>query len=238
MDLTPRKLTIEWNDSAHTVSPLSLSYYFLLTIQGTQICMDPNQNPFAGYTAAPAVAPPAPAPAPMAPPPMAAPPAPAPAPAAADPNAGGPAGFGSGPSLDYVGGGDPNAKVVRLRDRLNEADTERRKEEDEADRRERAAEIRREERQKKIKYMADMPDSQPAGTVEEFMFKEGVQDQLDKLDRELIGLVPVKKRVKVNVYIASALFYQLLLVCPLTLHSSFSSHSGNCRSLGSGQNET
>ena len=28
------------------------------------------------------------------------------------------------------------------------------------------------------------------------MFKEGVQDQLDKLDRELIGLVPVKKRVK------------------------------------------
>jgi probable Rubsico expression protein CbbX len=28
------------------------------------------------------------------------------------------------------------------------------------------------------------------------MFKEGVQDQLDKLDRELVGLVPVKKRVK------------------------------------------
>ena len=28
------------------------------------------------------------------------------------------------------------------------------------------------------------------------MFKEGVQDQLDKLDRELVGLLPVKKRVK------------------------------------------
>ena len=28
------------------------------------------------------------------------------------------------------------------------------------------------------------------------MFKEGVQDQLDKLDHELVGLVPVKKRVK------------------------------------------
>ena len=28
------------------------------------------------------------------------------------------------------------------------------------------------------------------------MFKEGVQDQLDKLDRELVGLIPVKKRVK------------------------------------------
>ena len=28
------------------------------------------------------------------------------------------------------------------------------------------------------------------------MFKEGVQDQLDKLDRELVGLIPVKRRVK------------------------------------------
>ena len=28
------------------------------------------------------------------------------------------------------------------------------------------------------------------------MFKEGVQDQLDKLDRDLVGLIPVKKRVK------------------------------------------
>lgn len=28
------------------------------------------------------------------------------------------------------------------------------------------------------------------------MFKEGVQDQLDKLDHELVGLIPVKKRVK------------------------------------------
>ena len=41
-----------------------------------------------------------------------------------------------------------------------------------------------------------MPDSQPAGTVDEFMFKEGVQDQLDKLDNDLIGLVAVKQRVK------------------------------------------
>jgi probable Rubsico expression protein CbbX len=44
--------------------------------------------------------------------------------------------------------------------------------------------------------MNDMPDSQPAGTVDEFMFKEGVQDQLDKLDNDLVGLVPVKQRVK------------------------------------------
>jgi len=102
-----------------------------------------------------------------------------------------------GKSLEWGGNdSDPNAKTVRLRDRLNEADTERRKAEEEALARERAAEIRREERLKKIAYMNDMPDSTPAGTVEEFMFKEGVQDQLDKLDRELVGLVPVKQRVK------------------------------------------
>jgi len=105
--------------------------------------------------------------------------------------------FGTGPSLDYQGGSDPNnANYGRLRDRLQEADTERRKAEQEAERRERAAELKREERQAKINYMRNMPDNQPAGTVDEFMFKEGVQDQLDKLDRDLVGLKPVKKRVK------------------------------------------
>jgi len=44
--------------------------------------------------------------------------------------------------------------------------------------------------------MGNMPDDKAAGTVDEFMFKEGVQDQLDKLDNDLIGLVAVKKRVK------------------------------------------
>merc|ERR1712003_557528 len=42
----------------------------------------------------------------------------------------------------------------------------------------------------------NMAEDTPAGTVDEFMFKEGVQDQLDKLDQELVGLIPVKKRVK------------------------------------------
>ncbi len=32
--------------------------------------------------------------------------------------------------------------------------------------------------------------------VDEFMFKEGVQDQLEKLDNDLVGLVAVKQRVK------------------------------------------
>ena len=97
-----------------------------------------------------------------------------------------------------MGGSDTanDKNYGRLSEKLNEADIERRKAQDAADQRERAAEIRREERLAKIKYMEEMPDSTPAGTVDEFMFKEGVQDQLDELDRDLVGLVPVKKRVK------------------------------------------
>lgn len=83
-----------------------------------------------------------------------------------------------------------------LRDKLNDSDVERRKILEEASRRERAGEIKREERQAKIQYMNDMPDSQPAGTVDEFMFKEGVNDQLVKLDNDLVGLLAVKRRVK------------------------------------------
>jgi len=102
-----------------------------------------------------------------------------------------------GPSLQYTGGSDPNnSNYVKLSSALQEADTERRKAAEAADQRERAHEIRREERQAKIDYMVNMPDSQPAGTVDEFMFKEGVQDQLNKLDNDLVGLVPVKQRVK------------------------------------------
>jgi len=103
----------------------------------------------------------------------------------------------AGPSLQYTGGDDPNSSnYVKLSDALNEADIDRRKAQEAADQRERAAEIRREERQAKIDYMHNMPDNQPAGTVDDFMFKEGVQDQLDKLDQDLVGLIPVKKRVK------------------------------------------
>ncbi len=102
-----------------------------------------------------------------------------------------------GPSLEYTGGSDPNnANYSKLTDKLQEADTERRKAREAAEARERAAEIRREERMRKIAYMNDMPDTEAAGTVDEFMFKEGVQDQLDKLDNDLVGLIPVKKRVK------------------------------------------
>jgi len=107
-----------------------------------------------------------------------------------------PASFGQGESLQFGGKDTSTGGAGRLRDKLNEADVERRKIQEEAERRERAAEIRREEKMAKIAYMNEMPDDQPAGTVDEFMFKEGVQDQLDKLDRDLVGLVAVKKRVK------------------------------------------
>jgi hypothetical protein len=72
-----------------------------------------------------------------------------------------------GKSLEFTGNeGDDSFKTVRLRDRLNEADTERRKAQEEAEMRERAAEIAREERLAKIAYMTDMPDNTPAGTGE------------------------------------------------------------------------
>ena len=41
-----------------------------------------------------------------------------------------------------------------------------------------------------------MPDDTVAGTVDDFMFKEGVNDQLIKLDKELVGLTAVKERVR------------------------------------------
>ncbi|CAN0030265.1 unnamed protein product, partial [Discosporangium mesarthrocarpum] len=76
------------------------------------------------------------------------------------------------------------------------ADVEARKNREEAEKRDRAAEYRREERIKKIQYMKDMDDGKEVGTVDDFMFKEGVRDILDKLDDDLVGLIPVKKRVR------------------------------------------
>jgi hypothetical protein len=69
-------------------------------------------------------------------------------------------------SMEFGGTGDDvnSSNFGRLRDRLQEADTERRKAQDAADQRERASEIKREERLKKIAYMNEMPDSTPAGT--------------------------------------------------------------------------
>jgi len=84
----------------------------------------------------------------------------------------------------------------RLSDALKSADIERRLEEDAIRMREEAAQRAREERARKIALLRDIPDETRAGTVDEFMFKEGVKEILEKLDYDLIGLAPVKARVR------------------------------------------
>merc|ERR1719324_642195 len=44
--------------------------------------------------------------------------------------------------------------------------------------------------------MREIPGDTAVGTVEEFMYKGGVRDILTKLDHDLIGLIPVKDRVR------------------------------------------
>ena len=121
------------------------------------------------------------------------------------------------PVVDYSGAPERNAdgtfegynalgnKIVtdgnqgnyrRASDRLKEADVERRKEEEEIYARENAAKLAREAKERKIALMAQIPDNTAAGTVDDFMFKEGVKDILEKLDYDLIGLKPVKSRVR------------------------------------------
>ena len=92
---------------------------------------------------------------------------------------------------------DPAAGNFRkLSDKLKEADVERRLEQEAIDARENAAKLAREARERKIALMRDIPDAQKAGTVDDYMFKEGVKEILDKLDYDLIGLKPVKTRVR------------------------------------------
>jgi len=138
-----------------------LLFHFLLFVESQSALYGANPPPFGAPP--PAAAAPAPAANAWAPPPAAAPAQPA-APAAPAATGANPNPLG-GESLDYTGGDDVNnANYGRLSERLQEADTERRKAAEEADARERAAEIRREERLRKIAYMQDMPDTQPAGT--------------------------------------------------------------------------
>merc|ERR1711871_1627065 len=102
-------------------------------------------------------------------------------------------------SLDYNPDAyqDPNNANYRKRsDKLKEADVERRLAEEESERRLKAAQRKREERQRRIESMNAIPDYQEAGRVADYMFKEGVQDILTQLDHDLVGLVPVKARVK------------------------------------------
>ena len=104
---------------------------------------------------------------------------------------------GTGPGLmPGTNDNDPGANYGRLSDKLKEADIERRLEEEEIYKRENAAQIAREAKERKIELLNAIPDATAAGTVDDFMFKEGVKDILEQLDYDLIGLRPVKLRVR------------------------------------------
>mmetsp|Transcript_55916 Transcript_55916/g.114280 ORF Transcript_55916/g.114280 Transcript_55916/m.114280 type:complete len:397 (+) Transcript_55916:1704-2894(+) len=79
---------------------------------------------------------------------------------------------------------------------LNESDIEARKIREEAERRRQEEERIRMKKQMKIDRLNAIPEDAEAGTVEEFMYKDGVKDILEQLDNDLVGLVPVKSRVK------------------------------------------
>jgi probable Rubsico expression protein CbbX len=105
---------------------------------------------------------------------------------------------GAGPSImPREGDLDTNlGGKKQLGDALKEADTEARKAREEAEQRSRKYEIAREQLEEKKRMMREIPDETPVGTVDEFMYKGGVKEQLDKLDYDLIGLIPVKERVR------------------------------------------
>jgi len=105
---------------------------------------------------------------------------------------------GSGPTLMPGDNSlDPGAgNFGRLSAKLQEADIERRLEQEEIEKRENAARLQKEMRERRIALLRDIPDETKAGTVEDFMFKEGVKEILEKLDYDMIGLIPVKTRVR------------------------------------------
>merc|ERR1719160_2221487 len=84
----------------------------------------------------------------------------------------------------------------RLSDKLKDADLERRMEEEEIQAREHAYQQAREALQRKKQLMEMIPEETNVGTIGDFMFKAGVQDILDQLDYDLVGLQAVKNRVR------------------------------------------
>jgi len=113
-----------------------------------------------------------------------------------DPNAKAQAGMG--PSLQWSGeaSGGETGNYRRLSDKLVDGDIERKKADAEQENRENASSLAREERERKIKFMEDMPEDTPAGKVADFMYKGGITEILEQLDYDLVGLKPVKKRVR------------------------------------------
>lgn len=83
----------------------------------------------------------------------------------------------------------------RLSDALKEKDVEARKIREENERREREKQEKRMRRQRKVEALNKIPDDLEVGSVNQHMFEAGVQEELEKLDHDLVGLKPVKTRV-------------------------------------------
>eukprot|EP00177_Eucheuma_denticulatum_P008289 GFKZ01015079.1.p1 GENE.GFKZ01015079.1~~GFKZ01015079.1.p1 ORF type:complete len:398 (-),score=90.66 GFKZ01015079.1:1036-2229(-) len=83
----------------------------------------------------------------------------------------------------------------RLSDALKEKDVEARKLREENERREREKIEMRMRRQRKVDALNAIPDDLEVGSVNQHMFEAGVQEELDQLDHDLVGLKPVKTRV-------------------------------------------
>jgi len=96
-------------------------------------------------------------------------------------------------TLSLNNSNDFNYKLAQA---LNESDIEARKIREESEKRKLEDERIRAQKQMKIDRLNAIPDDAEAGTVEEFMYKDGVKEILEKLDNDLVGLKPVKDRVR------------------------------------------
>lgn len=83
----------------------------------------------------------------------------------------------------------------RLSDALKEKDLEARLAREEAERIEAEKLAKKMARQRKKAFLESIPDDKTVGSVNQFMYDSGVQEELEELDHDLVGLKPVKSRV-------------------------------------------
>lgn len=83
----------------------------------------------------------------------------------------------------------------RLSDALKEKDVEARQLREEKERQAREKLEKKMVRQRKIDKLNSIPDDLEVGSVNQHMYEAGVQEELAKLDHDLVGLKPVKTRV-------------------------------------------
>jgi probable Rubsico expression protein CbbX len=96
-------------------------------------------------------------------------------------------------NISLNGSSEFNNKLAQA---LNESDIEARKIREESEKRKLEDDRIRAQKQMKVDRLNAIPDDAEAGTVEEFMYKDGVKEILEKLETDLVGLKPVKDRVR------------------------------------------